>query len=776
MPEVSSKVISKLNALRRSISAWMFVRGAAVLLVVIVALLALSLWLDWTWMLDKQQRVICIVIALVLLAFLIYRHLMKPLAQRMDVDTLALQVEQKHHEMHEGLITALQFSRIKDPRDLGMSPAMVEATIAAGNDAAERTDFRDVLDRKSFTRNLIIAGVMLVVLGAAAVGVASTTTLNIWFSRMFLLDDARYPRKTNFDIKLNEKGELVLPRGDDWEYLVRVFGEVPDSVYIDFNPKTGSDVTQLMARQGDAVDGATEAQFASAFKNIIEEFSFRIRGGDNRTEWIPVRLVDRPTIETFDLTLEHPQYTAREPQVVMSIRPSKVTADDEHKEGPRKEGKGGTSSLSPLKGSSLRFTAQTNKPVAQAKLKWEKGSMPLALEPTTVKDQDGNDKAATRFTATLSPEQLTSATYAIDLTDTEGLDSKKPTRFIVRLRADKDPTVKATLLGIGSMVVPEARIPIESTFRDDYAVTAAGLNYQFKGESEEAAKGGQRVGFTDVKFSEKDVTDKGFTHRHNWELAGLKLPVGSNLTFFVDASDNDTISGPKIGKSTAFFVRIVEAKELRDELTRRQAEQRQEFERLIKVQDDLIAETRIVMATGGTQSNLSPALRQSLMQSQKRQKLGADRCKAIAKQHENLFLEYINNKLESEDGEVLTKMNRSVIRPLYNIGDKSAILATDLLDAARKAPDGATREKVLQNAIEQQMAVAAEMREVLKYMEKWSNYQEAVNIIYEIMRDQTGAKQATVDALAKMREGIFGKDKPAPPVPGPGPAPTKDGK
>ncbi len=758
--QVSSQVLSKLHALRRSIGVWLLVRGAALVLAALAALLLLSLWLDWSWMLDRSQRVICLVIAAALLGYLAFRHLLKPLSRSLDEETLALRVEEKHHELREGLINALQFSKIKDPAQLGLSPEMVKATIESGNEAAGRADFSDVLDRSVFVRNLVITVFFLLFIAALAVGVATNNTLGIWFNRMFMLGEDRYPRNTRFVLNLNDQGELLLPRGDDWEAMIKVTGVVPQSVYIDYDPKTGGAATLLMARQGDADADATEAEFGANFKNIIDEFRFRIRGGDNRTDWIPVRLVDRPSIETFDLTLEHPQYTAREPQVVWSIRPA-VIASGGDDNTPATENKGGTSSISPLKGSTIRFTAQSNKPLSKARLKWEKGEMPLTLEDVQVQDAAGNGRAVTKFTASLNPGQLTSSTYAIDLVDTDGLDSKRPTRFIVRLREDKDPTVRTQLRGISSMIVTDARIPIESTFRDDFAVTAASLHYQFRGESEEAPKGDDKIPFTDAKLDEQDVTERGYTYEYKWEVGDLKMPVGANMTFFVQVQDNDTISGPKTGKSAAFFVRIVTPEELRAELTRREQEQRQEFERLIKTQDDLIAESRIILATGGTQSQLSAALRQSLMQSQKRQKLTADRCKAIAKQYENIKLEVFNNKLEDETGPIQVRLQEKIVNPLHQIGDREALFATDLLDQVRKAPDAAARQQALEQAITQQVKVAAQMREVLLHMVRWSNYQEAVNLLYQVLTTQGQVNRETFRAHQARLQGIFGDtDKP----------------
>src|SRR5262249_48970749 len=44
---------------------------------------------------------------------------------------------------------------------------------------------------------------------------------------------------------------------------------------------------------------------------------------------------------------------------------------------------------------------------------------------------------------------------------------------------------------------------------------------------------------------------------YNWELAPLKLPVGSVITVHADARDFDSIKGPNIGKSREIRLRIV---------------------------------------------------------------------------------------------------------------------------------------------------------------------------------------------------------------------------
>ncbi|MEX2214572.1 MAG: hypothetical protein WD768_10615 [Phycisphaeraceae bacterium] len=808
-PKLSSQIESKLRGLRRAVASWLTLRGLSIVLLWLVVLLALSFAIDWWFTLEKSQRVVSMVAAVALLLYLAWRFILYPLAFHLDDDTLAVRVEERHGELHDSLISALQFARLKDLDKLGVSPQMVAAAIEQGNADADKVDFSDVLDRRAHRRHGLLALLMVLMLGGAVAGVLTNDLMRIWFDRVILFGDERYPRNTQFQLTLNDKGELILPRGDDWDAAVKVTGIVPGTVYLDIDYRAGSDLTQLMIKQTDDKSGArpgapsrkggakpaqtptapvaattastadasakptAQADFSATVKNVIEPFRFRIRGGDNRTDWIQVALVDRPTIESFDLVLEHPQYTSRLPETVWSLRPASIAASQSGStellppgSPAQREARTGSSSVYALKGSTIRFKASSNKPLVSAELRNEKGvETPLKLENVKVKGADGKERAITQFTADIGPEQITNGTYSIVLKDTDGLDSKRPTRFNVRIRPDKEPQVRAQLAGISSMIVPEARIPIATNLRDDFAITKAGIIYQWRGESDASPKGEGVVEFTEVKFNEQQaVTEKGFNYLYPWEVTPLKLTVGMHLTFLVEATDNDTIDGPKTGKSAGFFVRVVEANELRDELLRREQEQRQEFERLIKNQDDLIAESRIALTANKTESiNLSPALRSQLMQVQKRQKLIGDRCLAIAKQYDQIGQEVSNNKLEADDGPVQTRLYGKVIGPLETIGNKSVNVVTAQIDKARKALDNAAREQDIQELINLQSKLALELRDVLKFMVRWSNYQQAVNDLYAILETQGKVTRETMEAhKARLERGIFGEDKPKP--------------
>lgn len=819
-----------------------------------VALLVVDLALDWFFPMDLSQRVVVLIIILAVLAFLFFKHMVRPMLGRLDDDTLALRVEAGHKEFGQRIISALQFSRVKDPEKLGLSPAMVNATIEQGNEVAENYKFDDVLDQKVFTRNMLITGIMLLVIGGGTVGVLASDLLNAWFKRNVLLADVRYPRETFFD--LDNVTELTLPRGDDWDAAVFVTGVIPDNLYLEYEPDTGSSITQQMVRQTpkkakvdpsaktpvdtkpavlktgtdkktpDAVakDAATPdsktpdtktpdtktkgaanenatgkkevaaktpdeksdvkpaaakpeaakqepVKFATLFKNVLHPFRFRVRG-DNRhtsTNWIRVKLVDRPAIESFRLTLTPPKYTGDAPEDVWKLDPPtmiKATVEEGDPSTDRGEGAQrratGSSSVYALKGSRIELEATSNKPLSKVILKTPKGKTELELKTVRVSDEYGNPREVSSFTASMSPDELDNATYAIELFDTSDrpLSSKRPTRFNVRIKPDREPVIKAQLRGISSMIVADARIPIVAYLRDDYHITIAGVQYRFRGEGEDADKGDGMFEFDQLKFDETKFNGEAVKHDYNFEVIGLKLKEGMSLSFFVEATDNDNISGPNKGKSPEFYVRIVSDQELREDIIRREQEQRMEFERLIRAQEDLITETQVVISqTNPAVADMTPEVRQMIMQTQKRQKLAGDRCIQISKQYDNLRLEVLNNKLDDEAGDIPRRMSNLIVKPLINIGEVMAPDTAATLDIARKAPDGAARLAVLKTTLQKQENVLVAMKEVLRYMDKWSSYQEAVTLVYRVLSLQGKVNRDTLRAHQRRIQSIFGDGK-----------------
>ena len=108
------------------------------------------------------------------------------------------------------------------------------------------------------------------------------------------------------------------------------------------------------------------------------------------------------------------------------------------------------------------------------------------------------------------------------------------------------------------------------------------------------------------------------------ELEPLEIPTGTGLSFRFEASRQPTSVSRAEHRANrrSCSLRVVTEEELRTDLLRREKEQRQEFERLMKNQDDLLTDCRASLAgvKGYGRTSRRPQ-KDQLMQYHKRQKL-----------------------------------------------------------------------------------------------------------------------------------------------------------
>ena len=711
--DYTAVVVSRLHALRRQIAAWFWVDGLSRVLWTALAVFVIDLGIDWFFRMDVPQRAVMLLLMLGVIGTVAWRRLVRPLSIPLSDDALALQVEDRNKTLGQGMISALQLARIEDHAQRGMSPVLVRQTVIFGAQAAGSVDFGRVLDQREFRINATILLSAVVLLLAGAVGVARSQPLAIWFHRNVLLGDSVWPQKTYLVVQRAQNGRVKFPRGEDWTQVVEVTPEseiVPDNVYIDFRRARG--------RNSQAMKKAGERTFEAVFSNVIEPFEFRARGGDAFTPWIRVELVEQPAVEQLRLEIMPPKYTGEGKQ---ELAPGK---------GP----------YFVLQGTSLSLAGTANKPLVRADLLIEGQRSTLAIKS----DQR-------EFSGAVAAAQLVAGQYVIELEDTEGLTSRRPTTFGLRLRADREPRVRAKLVGVSGMVVPQAHVPLECRVTDDYAVQKLDVSYVWRDETTQQPNQGtvelpaakDALGSRDLAFSE--VID----------LSTLKLPTGTSLNFHIAATDNDDVSGPNLGKSSDFLLRIVTEEELRTDLLRREKEQRQELERLLKQQEDLATDCQALQA-GLTDAALAAEQKDQLMQYQRRQKVIGTNVGAIAQRLESIVTEVLNNRLEDPSGRLEKRLREDIIQPLSEIAELAVPDAVQQLDRTRRqSAEVAPRNEALATAVTRQKEIADAMREILKHMVKAEGYQEAVNLLYEIQKTQQDVYDRTIKEKQERIKGII---------------------
>jgi hypothetical protein len=735
-PEIVS-VRARLGRLRRQVANWILIDGMSHFLWLALGLAAFDLVVDWSFRMDRPQRAVMLALMLAALGWAAYRWLVRPLSLAASDDALALELESAHPILGQSLISALQLSRVSDLRASGMSPELVREAIASGLQRAQEISFGSVLDRRRFSQNslfLLLAGL---VVGLATIGTLATAPLRTWFNRNILLGSATWPQKTYLVIeRVGPAGIVVFPSGDDWTQVVSVRPDsrvVPDVVYLDERRGYVSDQgPRPMKKSG-------ERTFEATFANVTEEFEFRARGGDAVTDWVRVELVAPPELTGLKLVLTPPKYTNQAPEELAPGR------------GP----------YSALPGSSLRLEGSSNKELARAALVIE--GEPLLTSKAEEVNRPTNRKSSIALNAgskgkivhQLTADELMAGQYRFDLEDRLGLTSRQPTTFALRKRIDREPRVRVRLIGISGMVVPQARIPFACRVADDFGITAVTVGYRWKAGDDLPGAG---EGFFPLAPSPASRPSLDLSVDDSLEMGPLKIPTGAGLSFRFEATDNDDVNGPNVGRSAEFLVRVVTEEELRTDLLRREKEQRHDLEKLLKDQEDLLTDSRALAAAVKPQADLGAEQKDRLVQNARRQKLVGHGASSVAERLAGIVVEVQNNRLEADGGRLQTRIRTEIVEPIQAVAESLIPQATAALEQARhSAAKPAVREQDLTKAISAQAETAARMKEILEHMVKSEGFQEAVNLLYEIQKAQTDVNnqtnQARQERIKRILEG-----------------------
>lgn len=752
---VPAAVSNKIAQLRSRVVLWLAFDGLFRILWLVVGVAVFDFAIDAMFHLDFAQRAILLVVAIAGIAYLAYRWLIQPMGYLPTDAALCHEVERSHPELGEALITSFQFASMPAEKRNHVSAAFVDASVKQGIESAGKIEFGDALNSSTLMRNGVLVGAAAILLLAGGVAIASTEYGAAWFKRNVLLSkDTTYPQQTYFQLLPEGDEPIAIPRGENHTQIVLIDPEsktIPEEVFLDFQPARGRPSVPMKRAVGD------EKRFSAEFKNVIEPFKFRARAGNSVSPWREVVLVEQPTVTNLQVSAEPPAYTGEKlfelPQGAgpfSLLRGTRILVAGKS----NKDLVGGTIEVTSSygKGRSAEYDLTLNDQ--------REFSASLAADEWLLADEEGNIPRNVRL--------------RIVLNDTDGLTSKRPTSFGVRVKIDRAPKITVEKVGVTGIVTPKAVVPLLGKAEDDYAITALGVEFEMEsGESATTKKESPIQGIADETILPAESAE----FLEMVEIADLELKAGDRLRMIIAAKDNDNVSGPNIGRSIDLPLRIVTEDELRTDLLRREKEQRQEFERLIKEQEDLQTDTLALAAEIANNAEITTEQKQQLMTIQRRQKLIANNLMIISDRIETFLQEIVNNRLEEEDGPLQRRLTREIIDPMREIAEVDVTEAVRRIDESRRLEtDPDPRDIALQKAGEKQEEIIEKMREVLKHLVKAEGYQEAINLLYEIQKAQQGVFELTQKERQERIRRILEGGGDVEPEPDPAPEDTDGGE
>ena len=236
--------------------------------------------------------------------------------QGFNATRTAQQVEKANGGMDSLLVTAVEFEeRGAAP---GTSADMWQLAVGQAQEAAADVEPQKVVKLSDLKKPLQIAGGVVAVL--LLIAILNGSFLAAGLGRIFApWADIAYP--TDTQIELGE-GELVIKEGAPADVEIKLSGQIPKTAKLAIQTGEG----RPREIELEVSNGVATYELASASR----DFSYRVKAGDARSDWRPVRVIKAPRMAKVAVALDFPDYIDRETETIEALT---LTVPEETKVG-----------------------------------------------------------------------------------------------------------------------------------------------------------------------------------------------------------------------------------------------------------------------------------------------------------------------------------------------------------------------------------------------------------------------------------------------------------
>lgn len=498
--------------------------GAGVMLTLSI-LLALAIpyaVLEMRFYLPPSAKVGMGAMLVLVVCIMLGAFLLWPLLRTRTLVDAARKAEEKFPEFEQRLIGMLQLWPKRAGTPEGYAPALIEGTVLQAEEIVRNTDFGEAVDRRRFRLSARLLS------GTVVVGII----LALVFPDQMRAAGARWTHPLTRFVRPPETGVFVTPghaeivKDDDLEILLRITGRIPDRVRI----RSKEARARRWHDANVTLNGGDTLSYT--FKAVKRSLEYLVLAGDAEAGPYRVTVIDRPMVRRIRAKYDYPPYTRL---------PGKI----------EEEG-----NLSAILGTEVTLDLLANKSLRTAELRFDGGD---TLEGLV------EDRAA-RIRLRITQD----ARYRIHLVDLDGVENDEPISYRVLALEDEVPSVRIVHPGRDVDLPDEMTVPLFIEARDDFGFSGVVLVY--------VLNDGQRV----RRGLPASLSDADLSLDHLWDLSDMNLLPEDVIRYHVEVADNDTISGPKWGKSAEYRIRFPSLYEIFEDVERAQEEQIVTMEEMIE--------------------------------------------------------------------------------------------------------------------------------------------------------------------------------------------------
>ena len=532
----------RVLAARRVWKRTLFWTGCAIATVGLIAILAGAAIVDLLMPLPGSVRIALLIGVIGTVGYLLYRYLIQPLRVKLTPHDVALNVERKHEDLEDRLVSALQFGEVEteDPIKSHLLQRLV-------TDAVERTegiDFKATVDKSKKRKHVGIA--VAVLAGCALIGLIFPTELNTSLNRLLSPWEKTEPV---FTTKLTvEPGNARILRGRSLAINLEVTGKAADKARLIYTKGNSTTDAEPQHQEIDMMRIVGEkGKFGYEIFNINENVKYYVTANGVESERYTVEVFDMPKVTAIEIAYTYPEYTKLNPII--------------------QQGEG---NIRAVAGSQAEVRITTNKAIESASLTVD------AQDPTPILISDGR-------TLTTALDVLNDGKYTVKLLCVDGFNNQIPIEYTITAIPDEPPeiVIKEPGRDIKATKLEEVRVLAEAT--DDYGVENMKLMYSIgSGEAQELP-----VETVEVKAG------KIISNAYVFYLEELDVEPGELISYYAQAIDNNTRTGPGTSTSELYFIEVRPFNERYTQMDAegQQAAEGQPFPNLIADQRTIIKKT-----------------------------------------------------------------------------------------------------------------------------------------------------------------------------------------
>ena len=352
-----------------------------------------------------------------------------------------------------------------------------------------------------------------------------------------------------FTTKLTvEPGNARILRGRSLAINAEVTGKAADKARLIYTKGDSAADTESQGQEIDMMQIEGEKhRFGYEIFNINENMEYYVTANGIESERYTVEVFDMPKVTAVEVTYTYPEYTQLNP----------ITQQ-------------GEGNIRAVAGSQAEVRITTNKAIESATLTVE------AQDPTPMLISDGR-------TLTTTLDVLTDGKYTVKLLCVDGFNNQTPIEYTITAIPDEPPEVAIKEPGrdIKATKLEEVKVLAEAV--DDYGVENMTLMYSVgSGETQELEA-------ETVEVKEKKIISGAYV----FYLEELDVEPGEIISYYAQATDNNTRTGPGTGTSELYFIEVRPFNEryMQMDAEGQQAPEEQPFPNLISDQRTIIKNT-----------------------------------------------------------------------------------------------------------------------------------------------------------------------------------------